>query len=289
MNDCREELHLAANLLQLDTTALTQEMLRTLDTKLVQGFDIVQTALSQLPAIVSATTAFETQTKAITAGTEAIADLQRMTKLGDNLRHVLEWLCTANHAQQQSDFHSRRQEGTGAWILHSREFLEWAEGTASTLPCPVQPGAGKTIIAATAVNHLPHTQDFAEIATAYVFCDYKRRREQDTIQHLGALLRQLLRKMGRIPAPMQKLYDHYRDEGTRPTRRDHENLLSGLVNMFTKLYIVIHALDECYQNTRPHIIRALRKPKEMPQVNLMMTTRAIPGVLDRLRSVRAWT
>ena len=55
---------------------------------------------------------------------------------------VLEWLSPLNFAPQQSDLSSRRQEGTGLWLLGSQEFQEWKGKDGMTLVCQGMPGAG---------------------------------------------------------------------------------------------------------------------------------------------------
>lgn len=55
---------------------------------------------------------------------------------------ALEWLSPLNFAPQQSDLSSRRQEGTGLWLLESQEFKDWKSKARETLVCEGMPGAG---------------------------------------------------------------------------------------------------------------------------------------------------
>src|SRR5271155_4005075 len=59
---------------------------------------------------------------------------------------ILDWLTPIDYAPQHSDFISRRQEGTGQWLLNSDQFQTWLNTTKQTLFCPGMPGAGKTMI-----------------------------------------------------------------------------------------------------------------------------------------------
>ena len=59
-------------------------------------------------------------------------------------RMILDWLTPIDYAPQQSDFISRRQAGTGEWLLGSEQFKTWVETEKQTLFCPGIPGAGKT-------------------------------------------------------------------------------------------------------------------------------------------------
>lgn len=67
---------------------------------------------------------------------------------------ILEWLTPIDYAPQQNDFISRRQEGTGKWLLNSNEFQEWTSQSKRTLFCPGIPRAGKTIITSIVIEYL---------------------------------------------------------------------------------------------------------------------------------------
>src|SRR5436305_14989008 len=67
---------------------------------------------------------------------------------------IVDWLTPIDYAPQQSDFISRRHEGTGQWLLNSNEFEEWVNRNKRTLFCSGMPGAGKTIITSIVIEHL---------------------------------------------------------------------------------------------------------------------------------------
>ena len=58
-------------------------------------------------------------------------------------RKILTWLSPVDYGPQQSDHFSRRQEGTGQWLLDSDPFQQWLEQSKTTLFCQGIPGAGK--------------------------------------------------------------------------------------------------------------------------------------------------
>jgi hypothetical protein len=101
--------------------------------------------------------------------------VNRLIKREDdqNRRAILDWLTLVNYATQQSDFISRRQEGTGEWLLSSSEYLEWVNQRKQTLFCPGIPEAGKTMITSFIVDHLcTKFQNDASIGIAYIYCNY---------------------------------------------------------------------------------------------------------------------
>jgi hypothetical protein len=51
-------------------------------------------------------------------------------------RDIMAWISTLNFSTKQNDFFSRRQEGTGRWLLEANAFKDWLGGTERTLWCP---------------------------------------------------------------------------------------------------------------------------------------------------------
>ena len=76
---------------------------------------------------------------------DAIADDTQHLRLSQGQEEretVLQWLSPLNFAPQQSELSGRRQEGTGEWLLKSREFQEWVSLEGKSLVCQGMPGAG---------------------------------------------------------------------------------------------------------------------------------------------------
>ena len=113
---------------------------------------------------------------------------------------ILGWSAPFDYAAQQHDFISRRQAGTGQWLLDSTEFKRWLETDNQTLFCPGIPGAGKTIITSIVVDKLT-TQICADpkIGIAYIYCNYRRQDEQKIDDLLASLLKQLVERLPSLP------------------------------------------------------------------------------------------
>jgi hypothetical protein len=105
---------------------------------------------------------------------------------------ILKWISSTDFPAQQSDMIDRRQEETGQWFLDAPEFNNWIHGSKETLFCPGMPGAGKTMIAALAIDHLSRTIQNDTNGVVYIYCNYKTRADQNTTILLAAILRQLV-------------------------------------------------------------------------------------------------
>ncbi|KAI1873110.1 uncharacterized protein JN550_003363 [Neoarthrinium moseri] len=77
------------------------------------------------------------------------------TQSQDNaIQEFLESLALIDYSLQQQACIFQRQDGTGAWLLKSPDFLGWVESRARILFCPGIPGAGKTIMTSIIIEEL---------------------------------------------------------------------------------------------------------------------------------------
>jgi hypothetical protein len=277
---CRAELHLAVDLLHLDTSIEHFQKLQELDGKLIA----IDAALRPLPRIQSGIAAVQAQTSAVRADTQAIVDTQRSDNARKSIAEIMDWLCVADYSKQQNDIYARRQEGTAVWFLEAEEYLAWVRGSTHTLVCPGQPGAGKTIMAATVVHELLHTEDVTSVGIAYLFCNYKRQHEQDAYHFLAALSRQLLYRMETVPGFLMDMYTRHKTRNTRPSQGELKDVLSFLAGAFKKVYIVIDALDECEKDVCSGLLSIIRWLQVHNNMSLLITTRPLREVLDHVPS-----
>ncbi|KAH0525445.1 hypothetical protein TsFJ059_007812 [Trichoderma semiorbis] len=107
-------------------------------------------------------------------------------------KHILDWLSPIDYGLLHSDYYKRLQPGTGEWFLKRKEFQDWIKGSNDTLFCHGIPGAGKTILASLAINHLSlKFRGNSGIGITYVYFNYKRQEDQDFQKLLASLLKQL--------------------------------------------------------------------------------------------------
>jgi hypothetical protein len=277
---CRAELHLAVDLLHLDTSIEHFQKLQELDGKLIA----IDAALRPLPRIQSGIAAVQAQTSAVRADTQAIVDTQRSDNARKSIAEIMDWLCVADYSKQQNDIYARRQEGTAVWFLEAEEYLAWVRGSTHTLVCPGQPGAGKTIMAATVIHELLHTEDVTSVGIAYLFCNYKRQHEQDTYHFLAALTRQLLFQKETVPGSLTDIFTRHKARNTRMSQGELRDVLLSICGAFKKVYIVIDALDECGKDVNSELLPTIRGLQLQISVSLLVTTRQPRKVLDHVPS-----
>lgn len=201
-------------------------------------------------------------------------------------KDILEWITKIDYAPQQNDFIARRQEGTGLWLLNSEQFQTWLGAEQQTLFCPGIPGAGKTIITSIVVEEL-HTRFRGDtsIGIAYLYCNFRRRDEQQIADMLCSLVRRLAATQASIPESVKTLHDLHRPLESRPPIDVVSRTLRSVVATYSKVFIIIDALDECdnSQGGRIALLSELLGLQETYMVNLFTTSRFIPEIAERLQ------
>ncbi|OCK74144.1 hypothetical protein K432DRAFT_430203, partial [Lepidopterella palustris CBS 459.81] len=198
---------------------------------------------------------------------------------------ILEWLTPADYAPQQNDFLKQRQAGTGQWLLDSAEFKSWVETKKQTLFCPGIPGAGKTILTSVVVEELSiRSHSDNSIGVAYIYCNFKRQNEQ-TLEHLlASVLKQLVQARSTLPESVKSLYNRYKSKKTQPSVDDISTVLQSVAAEYSRVFIVIDALDECRaQGCRTQMLSKLSDLQTKCGTNLFATSRFIPEIIEQFK------
>jgi hypothetical protein len=202
---------------------------------------------------------------------------------------ILNWITPIDYAPQQSDLISRRQEGTGQWLLDSPEFQAWLKPRKQTLFCPGIPGAGKTIITAIVVDNLcANFQDDPNVGIAYVYCSFKRNHEQKLEDLLLSLLKQLAQGQTAIPNPLKQLYDRHKSKNTRPSLDEISRVLHSVTALYSKVFIIVDALDECQviDKCRTRFLSEIFNIQAKYNARLFATSRFIPEIMQKFEGSR---
>ena len=199
---------------------------------------------------------------------------------------ILDWITLVDYAAQQSDSIGRRQEGTGQWLLDSPKFQAWLNTDNQTLFCPGIPGAGKTILTSIVVEELTtRFYNNKSIGIAYLYCNFRRHHEQKVRDLLTSLLKQLIQCQSSLPDSIKSLYDSYRDKRTRPSFDEILRALQSIVTMYSRVFIIIDALDECQvtHGCQETFLSELFSLQAKCGANLFVTSRFIPDITSKFQ------
>ena len=191
---------------------------------------------------------------------------------------ILDWLTPIDYAPQQVDFIHRREPGTGQRLLNSPEFQTWLKADNQTLFCPGIPGSGKTILASVVIDELMTRFGNDEaFGIAYIYFNFKREHEQKVEDVIASLLKQLAQCKCSLPESMKLLYDRHKKQRTRPSLDEISSALQSVATLYSRVFIVIDALDECQivNGNRKRFLSALFNLQAKCGVNIFAMSRSI--------------
>ena len=195
---------------------------------------------------------------------------------------ILNWITLIDYGPQHSDFLSRRQLGTGQWLLDSEQYQAWLKPSAQTLFCPGIPGAGKTILTSIVIDDLTiRYQNDPSIGIAYLYCNFRRQNEQKADDLLASLLKQLSQERSALPDTLKDLYNRHRAKRTRPSFEEISRALHDVVAIYSRVFIIVDALDECQSRTK--FLSEIFNIRAKSGANLFATSRFISEVTEKFK------
>jgi Cdc6-like AAA superfamily ATPase len=171
-------------------------------------------------------------------------------------------------------------------LIESEEFKRWLNGTGLTLYCPGIPGSGKTMLTSIVIDHLTNSAQDNGIGSAYIYCNYRRQLEQTPVNLLASLLRQLVQSRSSISNEVKNFYKRHISKNSRPTLDEVSTVLHSEIGRYTRVNIIVDALDECTveDGMRQVLLSRLLVLQSIKTVSLMATSRFIPTIQQQFQS-----
>ena len=186
---------------------------------------------------------------------------------------ILDWLAPSTYETQHMDSLEKWQQGTGQWFLNSPEFAAWVSGHNPALLCLGIPGAGKTVLASVAIEHLRSAQNGRGLRVAFLYCSYKMRENQGAKNLLATLLRQLVGQCASVPESVKALYASCKRKQIEPSFPEISDTLSSVVGSQDRAFLVVDALDECSDKDRKTLLTKLQELRRNTKTSVMATSR----------------
>ncbi|KAH7407314.1 hypothetical protein BKA64DRAFT_412178 [Cadophora sp. MPI-SDFR-AT-0126] len=161
---------------------------------------------------------------------------------------VLKWLVTTDPSPNHNRACELHEEHTGQWLTRSPEYINWKTLTTRALWVHGIPGAGKTVLFSYIVENIRScctTDSTDQFAHAYYYCDFSR--DQDETEHL---LRWIINQLSRQLKDLTADLDHLAQDGGQPSLPRLSSVLCTLVQRFSRVFILIDALDEAKDRER---------------------------------------
>lgn len=172
-----------------------------------------------------------------------------------------------------------RQSGTGLWLMESAEFESWLNTRRSKLWCYGIPGAGKSVLAALAIQESLKAAG-RSYALLYYYCDYKRAESQNLNRILACLAGQLARQH-------EKCFEIVKESGLMSEDTSYKGifaeasqlttLIIKLVHCFDDVGIIIDGIDECDESSAITFALVSLAAK-MPSARMLLFSRDEAGI-----------
>jgi ankyrin repeat domain-containing protein 50 len=220
--------------------------------------------------------------------TRTIQDSLEESKLLEKREKILNWLSRADPTTKHTASRQLHQPGSNHWILELSAFEAWKRTPGHTFWLHGIPGAGKTIICSTIIDHIaafcktrPQTQ------MAYYYFDFN----DESLLRLGTFLQsiilQLSRQSGGLPDPVRSLYEQCDNGREMPGDGPLVSTLFDLLMEDKQTFIIIDALDECPKVERERFYQLITERIGHPpgRYNFLLTSRKEADIEEAMTEI----
>ncbi|KAF4957510.1 hypothetical protein FSARC_11278 [Fusarium sarcochroum] len=176
-------------------------------------------------------------------------EINTLIDVNDKKQRVLDYFMKRNPQPSLETSIRLRHSMTGLWLTESPNFVRWLDTPSSKLWLTGIPGAGKTVLAGSAIQEvLSRSYSTQGIGVAFFFCDYKDSATWQTVNILGAVASQLARQNNEAFDTLNRYHEDLNPPRGLPQTPDPDELralISRMSELFGQTIIVIDGLDEC--------------------------------------------
>ena len=182
--------------------------------------------------------------------------------------------------------------GTGHWFIDGQSFKQWLNASSSRLWMNGIPGAGKTVLCASAIQAALEMSS-PDLAVAFFYCDYKDSATQDPSNILGSLATQIAKQNKHSLNKLQEFYRKNKFDNRRSPLyepKELRNLILKMATEFSSSLIIVDGLDECGPNTTVvvEVLASLNADSEESNIRTLFSSRdemEIKEVLENYHKV----
>ena len=193
-------------------------------------------------------------------------------------RKVENWLSPIDFNYRYREILKGAQAGTRQWLFDSKKFRSWVDADRGTLWCPGISGAGKTVTSSIIIDKLQSESKNENVAVTCLFCNYRDKASQSAEIFMANLVKQIVQQKRTVSTELIARYKE-RERG-RPTFAELATLFSQEISHFSKVFVVIDALDETSEHE--DIRRLVLSELQNLPVNLLVTSRYEKSIEERL-------
>ncbi|KAH8790716.1 ankyrin repeat-containing domain protein [Hyaloscypha finlandica] len=204
-------------------------------------------------------------------------------------REMFEWLGGVDPSINHYNAVKLHLSGTGGWIFADDSYKTWENEQNATLWLHAKPGAGKTILMSTIIDHIGNfVEDDHGDTISYFYFDYKDINKRDSRKAIETLIVSMSRQSPAALAYVEDISKKYREFKSQCTFPSLCSILKKCLDFQQRNFIILDALDEC--NDREELLPFLVElsKTESSGLNLLMSSRRetdIQRQLDHLPQI----
>ena len=236
--------------------------------------EVLETLKSQLQTF-DVAKSIDDRTRSIEQSLKEQINLTRNEHADAERQRVLNWISSIDHKQKHQDIRSPRLDGTGEWLLRTKEFQIWLQKRPTcdnVLWCQGIQGSGKSILASLVIDNLRETFQDDQVGIAYFYFDYRNQENQSAEKVISSLLKQLVMTKAELPLAMHEFYSKFTGQ-RQPQCQDLEDAMSAICRNLDRSFLIIDALDESDASHGSSILRFLERMKYEFAVSILLTSR----------------
>jgi ankyrin repeat domain-containing protein 50 len=204
-------------------------------------------------------------------------------KSDQRYREIIAWLKLGDPSTNHNAARSKHEPSTGNWFLESDAHIGWIEGKIGSLWLHGIPGAGKTILCSTIIEHVRALcQADSTIQYAYFYFDFNDREKQTVVGMLRSIIVQLCSLRATIPPEIDRLYLQHKEGKEEPGREGLIEALLSLLKSSGHMFLIMDALDECSE--RGNLISVVARILQL-EVSLLLTSRKEQDLSEGLEGI----
>jgi hypothetical protein len=222
--------------------------------------------------------------RAIQESVKDVSESIRTMTISDRHKSILDWVKSNDPSINHNAARQKHEPTTGDWLLESELFTKWTNATNGSLWLYGKPGAGKTILCSTIIEHVKSLcPNDGDDRYGYFYFDFSDSKKQTVTGMLRSTIAQL--SVPNLPAEVQELYQKFNHGQHQPSQ---DELVETLISLFKdshRTYLVMDALDECTE--RKELLSVIRRIVEIDsvKVNMLVTSREEQDISEGMRGV----
>ncbi|KAK6844762.1 hypothetical protein PG995_014872 [Apiospora arundinis] len=206
---------------------------------------------------------------------------------------VLKWLKTSDPENNHGLARVYHEPGTGDWIIQDEQFNRWKAASGDQLLWIYGiPGAGKTIICSSIIDHMQkHCAQSAPkdaikpLRVVYFYFDFSDRNKQSLRALLESIALQLVSDGGDISETVTSLFEHKNKGRIAPSLEELLNLIIAEVLRTEITFLVIDALDECPEPERRILFDQFLQRLLQANIKILITSRKVSDIEHAIDTV----